>query len=77
MAGFEVSCPWAELVIEAEAPLLMHGSVTDVLTNAERLLTPLQKAGVAYRVECYSDEGKLLQEFKWGNPDLNASGADQ
>lgn len=42
---FEVTCSWAELVIEAENPILLHGCVADVETNAERVLTLLREAG--------------------------------
>jgi hypothetical protein len=64
---FEVFCPWAELIIEAESPILMHGTVANVLVNTERILLLLREAGVAYSAECYGESGKLLQEYKWGN----------
>lgn len=63
---YEIGCTWAELVIEAEAPILMHGAVADVLVNAERILAPLRAAGVAYTAECYGKDRALLQEVKWG-----------
>jgi len=34
---FEVKCPWAELVIEGESTILMHGLVADVLDRPEEL----------------------------------------
>ncbi len=60
---YEVHCPWAELIVEAESPVLLHGAVADVLANAARLLAPLQEAGVVYTAECYDEDGELLREF--------------
>jgi hypothetical protein len=61
---FEIICPWAELVIESESPIPIHGLVAEVHVNAERLLTPLREAGIAYSAECYGKGGELLQEFR-------------
>jgi hypothetical protein len=63
---YEMRCPFAELVIEAESPFLMHGEVADVITNAERILAPLREAGVSYSAEIYDEQGELLREFKSG-----------
>jgi hypothetical protein len=60
---FEVFGPWAELVIEAEAPILLHGSVADVLANAEELVAPLRAAGVSFTAECCGPAGELLREL--------------
>lgn len=62
---YEVLGPYAELIIEAESPILLHGSVADVEANADRILAPLRQAGVSYTAECYDAEGGLLQEFRW------------
>jgi hypothetical protein len=63
---YEVVSPFAELVIESEAPILLHGPVAHVEANADRILAPLRKAGVAYAAECYDPGGGLLREFRWG-----------
>ena len=60
---YEVLGPWAELVIEAESPILMHGPVADVLTRAEELVAPLRAAGVSFTAECYGPGGELLREL--------------
>ena len=62
---FEVICPWAELIVEAGSPILLHGAVADVLTSAERLMGLLREAGVRYSVECFGEAGELLAEFRW------------
>ena len=62
---FEMSCDWAELVLEADSPVLMHGAVADVQKNAERLLAPLREAAIGYSAECYGESGELIREFSW------------
>jgi hypothetical protein len=64
---FAIHCPFAELVIEAESPILLHGIVADVEANADRILAPLRKAGVDYHGECYYADGSLLRELRWGS----------
>ena len=64
---FEIWSDWAELVIESEKPILMHGPVADVLANAEKLLARLREAEIEYFGECYDENGALLQEFRWSN----------
>ncbi len=63
---YEIRSPFAELVIEAESLILMHGPVAEVEINANRILVPLRHAGVRYAAECYSAGNDLLQEFRWG-----------
>ncbi len=53
---YEVISDWAELVIEAESPVLMHGPVADLPARAEELVAPLRAAGVAFAAECYGPE---------------------
>ncbi len=65
LVDYEILCPFAELVIEAEEPILMHGSVVSVLDNVERILLPLRDSGVRYFGECYGENMELLREFKW------------
>jgi hypothetical protein len=63
---YEVVCDWAELVIEAESPILIHGPVADVLARAEELVGPLRAAGVSFTAECYGPEPgrELLLELR-------------
>jgi hypothetical protein len=63
---FEVTSPFAELVVEAESPILMHGPVADVESNVDRILAPLRAAGVADTAECYDAGGEMLREWRWG-----------
>jgi hypothetical protein len=62
---YEIQSPFAELVIEAEAPILMHGPVADVEANADQILAPLREAGVGYTAECYGADRNLLREYRW------------
>jgi hypothetical protein len=64
---YKVACPWAELVIEAESPTLLHGPVADVEANAEQALAILKRANVAFSAECYSPNGELLRQWA-GSP---------
>jgi len=68
----EVHSPWAELVIESASPILMHGPVADVESNAERVLLVLELAGVAFTAECYGPGGDLLQKWKGGSAEPGA-----
>jgi hypothetical protein len=46
---YEITSTFAQLVIEADSPILMHGSLTDFEANSELILAPLRVAAVAYR----------------------------
>ena len=63
---YEIECEWAELIIEADSPILMHGNVADLLTRAEELVAPLRAANIAFTAECYSagPDHELLLEIK-------------
>lgn len=63
---YEVISDWAELVIEAEGLILMHGPVADLPARAEELVAPLQAAGVSFAAECYGPDpdGELLLELR-------------
>jgi hypothetical protein len=63
---YEVISDWAELVIEAEGPILMHGSVADLPSRAEELVAPLRAAGVSFTAECYGPgpDRELLLELR-------------
>jgi hypothetical protein len=61
---YEVVSDWAELIIEGESPILMHGPVADLPARVEELVAPLRAAGVSFSVECYGpvpDEELLLE----------------
>jgi hypothetical protein len=49
---YEVFGPWAEFVIEAESPNLMHGLVADILDHADELLAPLRRVSISFTAEC-------------------------
>jgi hypothetical protein len=63
---YQVLSDWAELVIESESPILMHGAVADLPARAEELVAPLRAAGVTFSAECYGPEPeeKLLLELR-------------
>lgn len=61
---YEVKCSWAELVIEGESPVLMHGPVADGLGRVEEVLHPLGVAEISFTAECYDTDMMLLQEFR-------------
>lgn len=63
---YEVRGPFADLIIEAESPILLHGPVADVEANVDQILAPLRSAGIGYTAECYDDAGELLQQWEWG-----------
>jgi hypothetical protein len=63
---YEVTGPFAELVVEAESPILLHGPVTDVEANADRILASLRAAGIAYTAECHGASGEQIREWRWG-----------
>jgi hypothetical protein len=56
-------CSYAELVIESQNPILMHGLVADAMSNIAKIIAPLEHAGVGYSVECYDEHGALLCEL--------------
>ena len=65
---YEVSSPFAELVIEADSPTLLHGPVAEVEANADRILGALRAAGIGYKAEGYDADGELLREWEWTVP---------
>ena len=64
-ADYEVNGSFADLVIEAESPTLLHGSVADVVAKADQILATLRAAGIGYTAECYAPDGELLREWVW------------
>lgn len=67
---YEVISDWAELVIEAESPILMSGAVADLLVRAEELVAPLRAAGIAFTAECYGPNSELLLELRSNHADV-------
>jgi hypothetical protein len=62
---YEVRSPFAELVIEAESPILCHGSVAGVEATAERILAMWRASEIAYSAECYDAVGELVRKWEW------------
>lgn len=59
---YETSCPWAELTIDSDAPILMRGPVSDLVHHLNELLAPLRAAAVSFQAECYGEGGELIQK---------------
>ena len=66
---YELTSPFAELVMEAESPILLHGWLMDDQINVEEILASLRSLEIAYSGESYSPSGELLWEFSWDTPD--------
>jgi hypothetical protein len=62
---YEIRCEFAELVIDSDDPILIHGLVVAIATNVEKLLEPLRCANVPHVVELYGPGHELLHEVKW------------
>ena len=61
---FEVANESAELVIEGDSPLLIHGPVADVWQNTQFILFVLESLNLDFEGERYSENGTLLEQFK-------------
>ena len=66
---YEIQCSWAELVIDGDMPIVLHGPVGNIVANAKRILQPLREAGVVYTAECYGEDRTLLEQFTWSADD--------
>src|SRR5262249_5939081 len=55
---YELTSPFAELVIEAESPTLFNGSVLDAEANIDQILMLLRDTKIAQSAECYDSEGE-------------------
>ncbi|MBO0698817.1 MAG: hypothetical protein J2P46_10515 [Zavarzinella sp.] len=60
MSEYEVRYPWAELILEGEEEILMHGPVTNAVAHAEEVVAPLRAGGVRFRAEFYDPTGGLI-----------------
>ena len=58
---FEVRCATGELVIESERPILVHGPVSEIASNVDRVVEPLRSAKLAFSAECYDDDRRLIR----------------
>jgi hypothetical protein len=77
---YEVISDWAELVIDAASPILMHGPVADLPARAEELVAPLRAAGISFTAECYGpepDRELLLELRSYAEPNAAADGGDE
>ena len=63
--AYEVISQFADLIIEAESPIVLHGPVAEVKASADRILAILRVASISYNAECYDAGGQLLREWKW------------
>jgi hypothetical protein len=63
-AEHEIRAPFAELVLESEDPVLLHGTVADILVNAPRIAEILQRAEISFSLECYDADGALVGQLK-------------
>lgn len=60
---YEVECLVAELVVESENPMLLHGPVADAVTVGAEVAAVLQAASIACSVEGYDETGKMIASF--------------
>lgn len=64
---YEVISTFAELVIEADSPILLHGLAispsADVEATIDRILALLRAAGIGYTAECYNSTGSLIGQW--------------
>jgi len=67
---YEAISDFAELVIEASNPVLVHGLVADPTVNADRVVEPLVAAGLYGSFEVYDDGHALILEKPFGAGDV-------
>jgi hypothetical protein len=62
---YEVTCQWADLMIQSQAPVLLWGGVAGLLDHADELLAPLRTANIKFSAEFYGPkpERQLLLEL--------------
>ena len=64
-AEYEMRSAIAELEVQAESPVLLHGTARD-LDAVECVVASLREGGAVFTGECYGEAGKLLREYKSG-----------
>ena len=62
-AEYDLRTSFAELVLESEHPFLIHGSVADIVANAQRIADVLRAAAIAFVLECYAEGGALIMQL--------------
>ena len=62
--AFEVECDWAEVVIEGEHPILIHGSVVNIEENWRTIANFLKEHNLGFSLECYDENENLIHEEK-------------
>jgi hypothetical protein len=60
---YELTCGFAELILEADDPMLLHGAVAEVLQNAQGVADVLRKAGATFSLECYATDHTLVAKI--------------
>jgi hypothetical protein len=65
---YELTSTFAELILEADAPILLHGSVEEIETNALAIASILEDAGIEFVLECHDTSGVLLTTL--GDPSV-------
>jgi hypothetical protein len=60
---YELTSAFAELILEGEDEVLLHGSVSDVLENVSSIASVLRAGGHAFSLECYASDGSLVGEI--------------
>jgi hypothetical protein len=62
---YDVQSDFAELVIESDDPMLIHGPVTDVIANVDRIAEVLRSMDTKFLLECQaSSDGELLRKVE-------------
>jgi hypothetical protein len=60
---YELTSSFAELILEGEGQLLLHGTVSKLSANVKAIASVLRDAGLAFSLECYASDGTLLAEI--------------
>jgi hypothetical protein len=56
----ELRCAWAELVLDGDTDLLLHGPVAEVEQRAPEIIALLVSAQIAVQAEWYDAEGRVV-----------------
>ncbi len=58
---YEIDSDYAELIIEGDETILMHGAIADFDSNASSVVAILEENGIGYSIEHYDQAGNLLK----------------
>jgi hypothetical protein len=61
---YELRSDYAELVLEADDPLVLHGPVAEILRNAPRIAEVLRAAATKFCLECYARDRTMLRRIE-------------